>query len=382
MPDGRKRQIGISRRSLVLSAAAAAALSSIALQRLHASTGPYRRRSREPLVVNLLGDLRNPNGARGAQRIVDERALRDLRASRMAAVSITVAPPTAPFEEIVGQFSRLDRLLLDHAADLARVRSADDILSAGDQGRTGVISNLQNAEWVAPDLGRVDLLHRAGLRILQLTYNMAGPIGGGAMDPANSGLSDLGHRLVERLNTVRVMIDLAHSGERTCLDAIRASRTPVIISHSGCRALSDLPRNTSDEQLRLLAQRGGLIGIYFMPYLARDMRATAEHVVRHIEHAINICGEDHVAVGTDGPVTAIDDLEAYRGELAAVVEERRRTGIAAAGERSDTMPFILDLRGPDQYRELARRLRRRGHGRTRVEKILGANALRLAREIW
>lgn len=102
----------------------------------------------------------------------------------------------------------------------------------------------------------------------------------------------------------------------------------------------------------------------------------------HIEHAVDVCGEDHVGIGTDGPVTAIDDLEAYKTHLAAEIAARRAAGISATGERPDSFPFVVNLRGVQQFRELADRLQQRGYTTGRIEKILGRNFLRYAQDIW
>jgi membrane dipeptidase len=132
----------------------------------------------------------------------------------------------------------------------------------------------------------------------------------------------------------------------------------------------------------LVASKGGFVGIYFMPFLNPSGHATAEDVVAHIDHAVNVCGEDHVGIGTDGTVTAIDDLEAYKATLAKEVAARRAAGVSAAGERPDTFPFVVDLRGVNQFYELADRLRKRGYSTPRIEKILGRNFLRYATDVW
>jgi membrane dipeptidase len=178
------------------------------------------------------------------------------------------------------------------------------------------------------------------------------------------------------------MVDLSHSGRQTCLDAARYSKQPISINHTGCRALVDLPRNKTDQELRLVADRGGFVGIYFMPFLNPSGHARAADVVAHIEHALSVCGEDHVGIGTDGGTTPVDNLQAYAADLRKEHERRVAQGVAAPGERVDTHPFVDDLRGPDQFRKLARLLAVRGHGETRIAKILGGNFIRYAREIW
>ena len=105
-------------------------------------------------------------------------------------------------------------------------------------------------------------------------------------------------------------------------------------------------------------------------------------MVAHIEHAVNVCGEDHVGIGTDGGITTIDDLGAYKAKIAKEIADRRAAGIGAKGENPDTLPFVRDLRGPSQFHDLADRLRRRGHSDARIEKILGLNFVAYAKAVW
>ena len=198
----------------------------------------------------------------------------------------------------------------------------------------------------------------------------------------NKGLTDFGREVVAQLNEHRVMVDLSHSGQNTCLDAARISKAPISINHTGCRALVDLPRNKTDEELKLVAEKGGFIGIYFMPYLKADGHPHAEDVVAHIDHAVNVCGEDAIGFGTDGTVTPIDDLNQYQSFLTKQIEDRAKTGLGATGERPDTYPFVIDLRGVDQFRKLEGLLKAKGYSEARIEKIMGRNFLRYAKEIW
>ena len=163
-----------------------------------------------------------------------------------------------------------------------------------------MILGFQNAAQMGDDAARVDIFADLGVRIIQLTYNQRNQLGDGSIVPEGRGLTDFGRQVVARLNANRVMVDLSHSGRQICLDAARASKQPISINHTGCRALTDLPRNKTDEELRLVAEKGGFVGIYFMPFLNLSGHARAVDVVAHIEHALNVCGEDHVGIGTDG----------------------------------------------------------------------------------
>jgi membrane dipeptidase len=275
-----------------------------------------------------------------------------------------------------------DGLVRDHSADLLKVLSVADIHKARHERRIGLIYGFQNAAMMGNDAGRVDVFAAKGVRVIQLTYNPANQLGGGSMAPETMALTSFGREVIDRLNARRVMVDLSHSGRQTCLDAARYSKQPISINHTGCRALVDLPRNKTDEELRLVANRGGFVGIYFMPFLDRNGHATAAEVVAHIEHALQVCGEDHVGIGTDGGTTPIDDLQAYASDLRKEHERRVAQGVAAPGEGVDTHPFVDDLRGPGQFRKLARLLAARGHSERRIGKVLGGNFVRYAREIW
>jgi membrane dipeptidase len=134
--------------------------------------------------------------------------------------------------------------------------------------------------------------------------------------------------------------------------------------------------------MRLVAEKGGFVGMYFMPFLAMGRQPMAADLVAHIEHAIKVCGEDHVGIGSDGYASAIDDVPGYMRELEKVVQERRAAGISAPGERGDIVTFLPDLQGPDKFHKLADLLAKRGHSASRIDKILGLNFLRFAGDIW
>jgi len=386
---------GVDRRTFLTLAAAVAA--GAAAPRAFAAEPAPSERWRRSIIVNALGALDNPNverpgtdpaGMKAAPRerlTLDARAIKDAHASGLTAVNWTigyVAGPGDPFERSVADVALYDRLIRDQSGDLVKVLRAGDIAEAKRRGRIGVIYGFQNAVQLGDNLERVDVFADLGVRIVQLTYNPANSLGDGAMAPDNRGLTPFGRDVVARLNDNRVMVDLSHSGEKTCLEAARLSKQPISINHTGCRALVDLPRNKTDAELKLVAEKGGFVGIYFMPFLDAGGIVTADDVVAHIEHAVNVSGEDAVGIGTDGTVVSIDDLDGYRKELAEAVEARKKAGIGAKGEGPHTLPFAVDLRGVNQFFDLADRLSKRGYSDARVEKILGGNFVRYATTVW
>jgi len=344
--------MAIDRRDFVTRASALAAMGMVSapvLAAAEAGGDPIA----DWIVVNALGGLGDPNSPPdGTRSAISQRVLADAHASGVTAINITlgyVAGPEEPFEDTVRDIATTDRMIRDNPRDLIKILSAADIRRAKAEKKVGLLYGFQNCAMLGKDATRVDVFADLGVRVFQLTYNPANLLGDGSMAPENRGLTPFGREVIARLNDRRVMVD---------------------------------PRNKTDAELRLVAERGGFVGIYFMPFLNQSGHATAEDVVAHIDHAVNLCGEDHVGIGTDGTVTQIDDLKVYEAKLAKEIADRRAAGISATGERPDTYPFVVDLRGPDQFRKLARLLEAKGYSPRRVEKILGLNFLRYAETIW
>lgn len=315
---------------------------------------------------------------------LNARSLADARASGLTACTITVSGVGSYLNDhalTMRNIGYWNGQLALHGDALSLVRTGADLVDAKRSERLGVIYGFQDSTPFGEDIERFDTFHGLGVRVYQLTYNRRNLVGDGCLEPANAGLSRFGRELVEKINAGRGLIDLSHAGQRTTLDAIAASSHPLTISHTGCAALAANPRNKSDEELRLLAARGGVAGIYLMPFLRQQGQPTAEDLIRHIEHAVNVCGEEHVCLGTDGMISSIDLTPEYRERLRSVVEERIKLGISAPGESGDVVTFLPDLNQPDRFDRLAQLLSQRGHSDARIEKILGSNYARLFTEV-
>jgi membrane dipeptidase len=185
---------------------------------------------------------------------------------------------------------------------------------------------------------------------------------------------------VARLDALRILVDLSHCGAQTTLDGILASSRPVAITHSGCNAIFRHPRNKDDGTLRLLADRGGVFGVYLMPFLNAAGPPNANHVLDHIEHALNVCGEDHVGIGSDQGIVPLDVSGDFPQRFEATSAQRAALGIAAP--REDTIPYVPELNHPRRLETIAGRLAQRGHSQRVIDKILGTNFLRLFAEVW
>ncbi len=371
------------RRFLLLSAATAA---NAALPRIATGIAPETPASQprwtgydQAMVIDALG---GPDGSDGP---LSARQLADVQASGVTAVNLTIGAlgsGTDVFEQTFERIGYWEREIDVHPDVLMKVKSAADLDRAKASRRLGIIYGFQDATPLGDDAGRVELFSRFGVKIIQLTYNRRNLLGDGCLEAANAGLSRLGREVVERMNALGVLVDLSHCGHRTTLDGIAASQKPVAITHAGCAAVADLPRNKTDEELRLLARKGGVIGIYFMPFLRMKGQPMAEDLIRHLEHAVDVCGEDHVGIGTDGGISGIELTPEFVRHHREDVRNRRRLGISAPGEEEDVYTFLPDLNTPRRLETLAGLLLKRGHSETRVAKILGGNFARLFREVW
>lgn len=269
-----------------------------------------------------------------------------------------------------------------HPDVFLHVNTAADLERARSEHRLGIIFTFQGTEPLGEEIDRIPMFREMGLRVMQLTHNRRNLAGDGCMEPGNAGLSNYGRQVVERLNAEKLVIDLAHASPRTTKEAIRASAAPVLIGHTGCRALADLPRNVSDAELRALANKGGVAGIIFWPYLRTDTQPMAIDVIRHLEHAIKVCGEDHVGIGTDGEVAPVKRSPEWERENREWVRGSKEDGIFAKKRPDDLCMFIPDLNVANRFELLAARLSGRGHSDARIEKLLGKNFARVMREVW
>jgi len=374
----------LSRRSFSKLAAGLVVAPSIASRLLESVAEPVSHptawpRYEQAMVVDFLASPGPFNTPVNVEALTPDM-VRNARASGITAVNLTIGGATP--EGVFQSMARWERDLDRHRDVLMKVRSTADLSLAKQQRKLGLIYGFQDGVAIDTNLSRVALYHAFGLRIVQLTYNVRNLFGDGCLQPENGGLTPLGRQLVEALNTTGITVDLSHCGMRTTSDAIEHSSKPVAISHSGCRAIADRPRSKPDDILKRMADKGGVIGIYLMPFLSMNGQPSSDDLLRHVEHAIKVCGEDHVGIGSDLSITPhVVDAE-YMRVHRTFVEGRIRAGIAAPGEDPAIPMFVTDLNTPRRMEQIADKLITRGHSEARVEKIIGQNFVRLMRDTW
>ncbi len=209
------------------------------------------------------------------------------------------------------------------------VTSSQGMLEAKATGRLGAVLVMENSDGLAGSLHVLRMIHRIGVRVIGFTHNPRSDAADGVGESdTGGGLTLFGRELVQAMNDLGMLIDVAHLSERGFWDVLERSNDPIIASHACCRALCDHPRNLTDEQLRALAQTGGVVGITFVPFFVHEHEdaASFERLIDHIEHAIDVAGPDHVGIGSDfdGGGTLLGDA----GEFPAIATALKERGHA------------------------------------------------------
>ena len=370
----------IDRRTMLAGAAAAAVAGPALAQRGVSGPGWYDR----AIVIDALGGVGDPYGPEEQLRLSD-RAWTEMVATGVTLLRDTVMP-VGNFVDGWEQYQK-DVALKQNVTNanpdrLILVRSAADILKAKREKKFAVVLGTQDTAMVGPALDRLAQLKKDGVMTVQLTYNNRNLAGDGALEPANAGLSKLGRATIERIEAERLLLDLSHGGARTMAEAAAHAKRPLVISHTAARALTDHPRNTADDTMKTVADKGGVIGVYWMPFLTPDSHPKGDDLLRHVDHIANVVGEDHIGIGTDNGVLPLVLDEATKERMKKWQLQRIAQGIAAPGEAVGVYPYLADYNSIDRYRRFVGDLAKRGWSQSRLEKLMGGNFLRVYRDAW
>lgn len=314
--------------------------------------------------------------------------LQALRACGLSGAVTTMAPQgrfwldDKAYGETKQRIEDWKAIIARHPDLLLLVRARADLDRAQREDKLGMIFTFQGTEPLGEDADRIAQFRDQGVRVIQLTHNRRNLVGDGCMEPGNAGLSNYGREVVARLNAEKVVVDLAHGSVRTIHEGILASKAPVLISHTGCRALVDAPRLVGDADLKLMADRGGVAGIIFWPYIRRQGQQMATDVIRHIEHAVKVCGEDHVGIGTDLGIAPIAITPEFTRDNTDFIRGMIEDGIFDQDRDPELFLFVPDLNTANRFEVLAAMLSARGHSDARIAKILGGNFARVMGEVW
>jgi membrane dipeptidase len=255
--------------------------------------------------------------------------------------------------------------LVDKAKDLDRAKA---------DGKCAVIMGIQNSSHFRTPAD-VQYFYQLGQRVSQLTYNSQNLLGSGSTERVDGGVSDFGASIIKAMNDVGMLIDVSHCGDRTTLDAIALSPKPVSITHSNARALVNHPRVKTDEAIKAMAAKGGVMGITGVRnFVSATEPTTVANIVNHIDHVSKLVGIEHVGIGSDADLNGYDDLPA---DQYAKLKASYKASYAFR-DKIDTDGFDHPLKIYDLTEELIRRK----YSDANIRAVLGGNFRRLLAQTW
>ncbi|MCP4723634.1 MAG: dipeptidase [bacterium] len=322
-----------------------------------------------PLIIDAMGEIRIEYPMDLLKEVID---------SGMTAVVVTIGNPglhgPEAYDDALFELSQYEGHIDKHRDYLLKATRVADIDRARNEKKIALFYLFQNTTPLGDSIEKLDFFFNLGVRSVQLTYNSRNLVGSGCMERNDSGLSNFGIELIERMNETGIQIDLSHAGMKTMSEAIRYSNKPVVISHSGCKSLYEHPRSTTDENLKALADKGGAVGIFQInPNLGPKQRNTIDDFLDHIDRVVNVAGIDHVGIGSDREHQIIPDTE----------EEKRRLEeeMARVGSKKIHWPFFVsELNHPRRMETIWQGLEKRGYSSGDIEKIMGLNFYRIYKE--
>ncbi len=317
-----------------------------------------------------------------------EDKIEALRTSGITALSMCMTSGEARLRTVNSMYLEVQKMIREWDAFVeknsdvfCKVTNYAELIQAKRSGKVGFIYNFQMAAPLGWDLHRLDTFFAMGVRQIQLVGGRRNYLVDSCKEPVNAGMSQFGYEVIQAFNAKGVIVDLAHVGDNSAFDAIRASKEPVINSHSGCYALCPHYRNASDRNIKAMAEKGGVFCIYNQSgWLTKDPVISMDHYLAHIEHVIKIAGEDHVAMGTDQD--AVDMTAMRPGEA-----ERHNAGLQRRRKDHPELDWeikhmrVPELSHPKRLLHLTQALHKRGYKTRTIEKIIGGNYVRVFKEV-
>lgn len=274
--------------------------------------------------------------------------------------------------------------LTDKDKKFVVARTKKDIEDAAKAGKIAIILAFQDPFPIENSLDKLRVFYELGVRVVQLTYNKANYIGTGGLETIDKGLMDFGSRIIKEMNHLGMIIDLSHCSRLTALAAIEESEDPVVFSHACVRNLTESPRNRTDEELKLLAQKGGVIGLSPWGPLCwkkeKGVQPSLDDYIDHVDYVVDLIGIDHIAFGGDSTIDDSDDSSGIVEQATlypAVVEEyNKKVGV------HPSVRHAIGFNGAGEIENVVEAMLKRGYKEEDISKFLGGNFLRVISNVW
>ena len=289
-----------------------------------------------------------------------------------------VEPETA-FQSTIEELGKTADVISKYPDRMMLVRTFSDIAKAKQENKIGILANVQNSACIGRDLKNLDLFYSLGLRQIQLTFNWRNWVGDGCTERTQAGLSYFGVDMVKRMNELGMIVDVGHTGYQSTLDAVEVSDKPIVFSHTNCKALCDHPRNKTDDQIKALARKGGVIGLTCFNWFVSDRpRSTLDDLLKHYDHVAQLVGTDYIGIGSDFSIAGWPGREpdAEWESHRKIYSEREWKTI-----KGRFPPYIDEVNNPRRYHTIAEGLQKRGWKLEDIAKVLGLNFMRVYKQV-
>ena len=304
-----------------------------------------------------------------------ENVYRDLNKGNVNAINATTATwenYSQTLDNIAVWYSKFN-----NRTDISLVRKVDDIFKASDNGQVGIIIGFQNASPIENNLDYLYTFDELNVKIIQFTYHERNLLGNGCYERVDEGITNFGIDAIKIMNEVGILIDLSHVGLVTTMETIDYSEKPIAITHANPKSYHNVPRNKTDEALKLMASKGGIVGVTAIaPFLKKGNASTVEDYVEAISYTVDLVGIDHVGVGTDFTQDQPEEFWRYIGSQQGTKFPSTFTDVTTPSN------YPINFETPDKFPVLIDTMENKGFSSEEIAKILGLNWIRVFQEVW
>ena len=304
-----------------------------------------------------------------------ENVYRDLNKGNVNAINATTATwenYSQTLDNIAVWYSKFN-----NRTDISLVRKVDVIFKASDNGQVGIIIGFQNASPIENNLDYLYTFDELNVKIIQFTYHERNLLGNGCYERVDEGITNFGIDAIKIMNEVGILIDLSHVGIVTTMETIDYSEKPIAITHANPKSYHNVPRNKTDEALKLMASKGGIVGVTAIaPFLKKGNASTVEDYVEAISYTVDLVGIDHVGVGTDFTQDQPEEFWRYIGSQQGTKFPSTFTDVTTPSN------YPINFETPDKFPVLIDTMENKGFSSEEIAKILGLNWIRVFQEVW
>jgi len=304
-----------------------------------------------------------------------ENVYRDLNKGNVNAINATTATwenYSQTLDNIAVWYSKFN-----NRTDISLIRKVDDVFKASDNGQVGIIIGFQNASPIENNLDYLYTFNELNVKIIQFTYHERNLLGNGCYERVDEGITNFGIDAIKIMNEVGILIDLSHVGIVTTMETIDYSEKPIAITHANPKSYHNVPRNKTDEALKLMASKGGIVGVTAIaPFLKKGNASTVEDYVEAISYTVDLVGIDHVGVGTDFTQDQPEEFWRYIGSQQGTKFPSTFTDVTTPSN------YPINFETPDKFPVLIDTMENKGFSSEEIAKILGLNWIRVFQEVW